>query len=73
MGFVQIAFFFAFAGLAIPVIIHLMFRMRTRRVDLGTVRFLREVLQKNARRKKDPPLDAIGDWESDEAWLRRRF
>jgi uncharacterized membrane protein len=52
MGFVQTAFFGAFAALAIPVIVHLMFRMRTRRVDLGTVRFLREVLQKNARRKK---------------------
>lgn len=52
MGFVQTAFFGAFAAMAIPVIVHLMFRMRTRRVDLGTVRFLREVLQKNARRKK---------------------
>lgn len=52
MGFVQTAFLGAFAALAIPVIVHLMFRMRTRRVDLGTVRFLREVLHKNARRKK---------------------
>ncbi len=52
MGFVQSAFVGAFAALAIPVIVHLMFRMRTRRVDLGTVRFLREVLHKNARRKK---------------------
>ena len=52
MGFVQTAFFGAFAALAIPVIVHLMFRMRTRRVDLGTVRFLREVLHKNARRKR---------------------
>ncbi|MBC8350577.1 MAG: BatA domain-containing protein [Planctomycetes bacterium] len=52
MGFVQTAFFGAFAALAIPVVVHLMFRMRTRRVDLGTVRFLREVLHKNARRKK---------------------
>lgn len=52
MGFVQTAFLGAFAALAIPVIVHLMFRMRTRRVDLGTLRFLREVLQKNARRKK---------------------
>ena len=52
MGFVQTAFFGAFVALAIPVIVHLMFRMRTRRVSLGTVRFLREVLQKNARRKK---------------------
>ncbi|MEX1027590.1 MAG: BatA domain-containing protein, partial [Candidatus Paceibacterota bacterium] len=52
MNFVQTAFLGAFAALAIPVIVHLMFRMRTRRVDLGTVRFLREVLHKNARRKK---------------------
>ncbi|MDA1054062.1 MAG: BatA domain-containing protein [Planctomycetota bacterium] len=52
MAFVQTAFFGAFAALAIPIIVHLMFRMRTRRVNLGTVRFLREVLHKNARRKK---------------------
>ena len=52
MGFVQAAFLGALAALAIPIIVHLMFRMRIRRVDLGTVRFLREVLQKNARRKR---------------------
>tara|TARA_R110002073_G_scaffold48141_3_gene129553 strand:- start:2517 stop:4523 length:2007 start_codon:yes stop_codon:yes gene_type:complete len=52
MGFVQTAFIGALAAVAIPVIVHLMFRMRTRRVDLGTVRFLREVLKKNAARKK---------------------
>lgn len=27
----------------------------------------------NARRRKNPPLDAISDWESDRAWLRERF
>lgn len=27
----------------------------------------------NARRKKNPPRDAITDWESDRAWLREHF
>ena len=52
MYFVQTAFLGALGALAIPLIVHLMFRMRTRRVDLGTIRFLKEVLQKNARRKR---------------------
>ena len=40
------------AGLAIPIIIHLLFRLRSRRVDLGTLRFLKIVLEQNARRRK---------------------
>lgn len=52
MSFVQIGFLGAFAALAIPVIIHLVFRQKTRRVDLGTLRFLRVVLQQNARRRR---------------------
>jgi Aerotolerance regulator N-terminal/von Willebrand factor type A domain len=52
MALIQTAFLASLAALAIPIVVHLMFRMRTRRVDLGTIRFLREVLQKNARRKK---------------------
>jgi hypothetical protein len=49
--FIQPQFAWALAGLAIPVIIHLMFRLRSRRVELGTLRFLRIVLEENARRR----------------------
>jgi hypothetical protein len=50
--FVQPAFAWALLGLTIPVIIHLLFRRKSRRVDLGTLRFLRIVLEENARRRK---------------------
>lgn len=48
-GFVQPIFLWALAGLAIPVIVHLVFKRRSRRIDLGTLRFLKAVLQANAR------------------------
>ncbi|HEY2250667.1 MAG TPA: BatA domain-containing protein [Planctomycetaceae bacterium] len=50
--FIQPQFKWALAGLAIPIVIHLMFRRRSRKVDLGTLRFLRLVLTENARRRK---------------------
>ncbi len=50
--FVQPGFAWALLGLTIPIIIHLLFRRKSRRVDLGTLRFLRIVLEENARRKK---------------------
>ncbi|HEV3025624.1 MAG TPA: BatA domain-containing protein [Pirellulales bacterium] len=52
MSFIQIGFLSALAAMAIPVLIHLVFRQKTRRVDLGTLRFLRVVLEHNARRKR---------------------
>jgi hypothetical protein len=52
MGLVQMGFLGALAGLAIPIIIHLVFGRRTRRVDLGTLRFLKIVLQENVRRRR---------------------
>lgn len=52
MGFVQISFLAAFGAVAIPIVIHLIFRRRTRHVDLGTLRFLKVVLKENARRRK---------------------
>lgn len=52
MSFIQTGFLFALIGLAIPVIIHLVFRQKARRVDLGTLRFLRIVLEQNARRRR---------------------
>ena len=50
--FIQTAFISGLAALAIPVLIHLFFRLRTKRVELGTIRFLRLVLEENARRRK---------------------
>ena len=51
MSFVQIGFLLALAAVAIPILIHLVFRQKAKRVDLGTLRFLRVVLQQNARRR----------------------
>src|SRR6267142_2125956 len=51
MSFLQIGFLTALGALAIPIVIHLVFRQRPRRADLGTLRFLRLVLAQNARRR----------------------
>jgi Aerotolerance regulator N-terminal/von Willebrand factor type A domain len=51
MSFIQIGFLTALGALAIPIVIHLVFRQRARRADLGTLRFLRIVLEQNARRR----------------------
>src|SRR5262245_58365357 len=48
----QTAFLWGFAALAVPILIHLFFRLRTKRVELGTIRFLRVVLDENARRRR---------------------
>src|SRR4051812_44830560 len=52
MSFVQIGFLTALAGVAIPIVIHLVFQQRPRQADLGTLRFLRIVLANNARRRR---------------------
>jgi hypothetical protein len=52
MSFIQIGFLSALAAIAIPIVIHLVFRQRARRADLGTLRFLRIVLEQNARRRR---------------------
>src|SRR5262245_35491337 len=52
MSFVQIGFLGALAALAVPIIVHLVFRQRPKRVELGTLRFLRVVLEHNARRRR---------------------
>ena len=52
MNFVQTGFLAALGALVIPVIIHLLFKRRSRTVQLGTLRFLRAVLEQNSRRKK---------------------
>jgi Aerotolerance regulator N-terminal len=50
--FIQFGMLGALAALAIPIIIHLMFRARARPVDLGTLQFLKVVLRDNARRRR---------------------
>jgi hypothetical protein len=52
MSFLQIGFLTALAALAIPIIIHLVFRPRARRASLGTLRFLQIVLAQHARRRR---------------------
>jgi hypothetical protein len=52
MRFVQSGMLAALAALAIPVVIHLLFRNRPRTVELGTLQFLQAVLRENARKRK---------------------
>ena len=52
MQFVQFGMLGALGALAIPVIIHLMFRRQARPVDLGTLQFLKVVLRDNARKRR---------------------
>jgi len=52
MHFIQFGMLGALGALAIPIIIHLMFRSRARLVDLGTIQFLKIVLRDNARRRR---------------------
>ena len=51
MQFVQLGMLGALSALAIPVIIHLMFRTQARTIDLGTLQFLKIVLRDNARKR----------------------
>lgn len=52
MHFIQIGMLGALGALAIPIIIHLMFRHRARPIDLGTLQFLKIVLRDSARRRR---------------------
>ncbi len=52
MGWVQFGLLGALSAAAIPIIIHLVFGRRARRVDLGTLRFLKIVLSENVRRRR---------------------
>ncbi len=51
MELISPAFLGAAAAVAAPIVIHLLFRRRARRVDIGTLRFLKIVLQDNAHRR----------------------
>ena len=52
MTFLQPLFFGAILAAAIPLLLHLISRWQSRRVDLGTTRFLLEILQDQAHRKQ---------------------
>lgn len=52
MGFVQTAFLITGAAIAVPIAVHLLSRLQVRRLELGTMRFLREVVQDGAQSRK---------------------
>jgi hypothetical protein len=51
MGFVQASMLAALAAVALPIIAHLIFRRRSRPVDLGTLRFLKVAVRQDTRRR----------------------
>jgi hypothetical protein len=51
MGFVQASLLAALAAVILPVLAHLVFRRRSRPVDLGTLRFLKIAVRRETRRR----------------------
>jgi hypothetical protein len=51
MGFVQASMLAALAAVILPILAHLLFRRRSRPVDLGTLRFLKVAVRQDTRRK----------------------
>lgn len=56
LGFIHPGFLAAGLAVALPIVIHLLFRQKARRVDIGSVYFLRVVLRDQAHRRN------IGRW-----------
>ncbi len=52
MGLIHLGFLAAAAAVAVPILIHLLLRPRARRVEIGTLRFLKQALRDNTRRRK---------------------
>jgi hypothetical protein len=52
MGFVQASLLTALAAVILPILAHLLFRRRSRPVDLGTLRFLKIAVRQDTRRRK---------------------
>ena len=52
LGFIHLGFLAAAAAVAIPIVIHLLFRPRAKQVKIGTLFFLKSVLRESARRRK---------------------
>src|SRR5687768_3578543 len=52
MGFVQASLLAALTAVALPILAHLIFRRRSRPVDLGTLRFLKVAVRRDTRRRR---------------------
>jgi len=52
MGFVQASMLAAMAAVILPILAHLIFRRRSRPVDLGTLRFLKIAVRQDTRRRR---------------------
>jgi hypothetical protein len=51
MGFVQASMLAALAAVILPILAHLLFRRRSRPVDLGTLQFLKVAVRRDTRRR----------------------
>jgi hypothetical protein len=51
-GLVHAGFLFTTAAVALPIVIHLLLKPRARRVDIGSLRFLKQALKDSTRRRK---------------------
>src|ERR1700731_3288329 len=52
LSLIHLGFLAATAAVAVPILIHLLLRPRARRVDIGSVRFLKRALRNSTRRRK---------------------
>ncbi len=52
LGFIHPGFLAAGIAVAVPIVIHLLFRQKARRIDIGSLYFLRVVLRDQAHRRK---------------------
>jgi aerotolerance regulator-like protein len=52
LSFIHLGFLAAGAAVAVPIVIHLLFRHRARPIELGTLQFLRVALRDHAQRRK---------------------
>jgi hypothetical protein len=52
LGLVQLGFLAAGLAVGLPILIHLLLRPRARRVEIGSLRFLRRVLKDSTRHRK---------------------
>src|SRR5687768_6725887 len=51
MAFVQASMLAALGAVTLPILAHLLFRRRSRPVDLGTLRFLKVAVRQDTRRR----------------------
>ncbi|MBI3865053.1 MAG: BatA domain-containing protein, partial [Planctomycetia bacterium] len=52
LGFVHLGFLAAGLAIAVPIVIHLLFRQKTRTLAIGSVRFLHQVVKEHRRRRR---------------------